>query len=222
VRDEFVLLIVEWPDFLPVNGDDTNQRVFLEHRDVENGAIAAESGRGDDKWIAFEVSLFLSDIGYLRGSFGVGRAPERSIATRTDDRHARAGFGIGQRRVVHGGDSEGVALAQEERSKLGLAEAHRIRQYGLEDRLQFSRRAADDLQDIRGCRLLLQRLGEFLFQAGVGCANAVNASSRLRCLRTKTGNASLALRPFASQDHLVGTTARSTCRREAGKSLGQT
>jgi hypothetical protein len=53
--------------------------------------------------------------------------------------------------------------------------------------------------------LLLQRLGEFLFQVGVGCAKAINVSSRLRCLRTKTGNASSTLRPFASQDHLVGT-----------------
>src|SRR6266540_5666085 len=42
-------------------------------------------------------------------------------------------------------------------------------------------------------------------QLGVGCAKAVNASSRLRCLRTKTGNACSALRPFASQGHLVGT-----------------
>src|SRR5262249_2366753 len=53
--------------------------------------------------------------------------------------------------------------------------------------------------------LLLQRLGELLFQIGIGCAKAVNVSSRLRCLRTKTGNSSSALRPFASQDHLVGT-----------------
>ena len=36
-------------------------------------------------------------------------------------------------------------------------------------------------------------------------ANAVNVSSRLRCLRTKTGNASSALRPFARQGHLIGT-----------------
>src|SRR5262249_24720982 len=65
-------------------------------------------------------------------------------------------------------------------------------------------RAADDLEPLRGRRLLVQRLSKFLFQVGVGCA-AVNVSSRLRCLRTKTGNASSALRPFASQDHLVGT-----------------
>jgi hypothetical protein len=33
-------------------------------------------------------------------------------------------------------------------------------------------------------------------------------SSRLRCLRTKTGNAFSALRPFASQGHLVGIVDR--------------
>ena len=51
----------------------------------------------------------------------------------------------------------------------------------------------------------LQRLGRFLFQIGVGCAKAVNVRSRLRCLRTKTGNARSVLRLFARQDHLVGT-----------------
>src|SRR5262249_43190322 len=135
ILDQLDLLVGKRPHLLAVNGDNTDQHAFLEHRDAENSPIAAERGRGDDKWIAFEVSLFLGDIGYLRGSFGVGRGPERSIATRTDNRHARAGFGIGQRRVVHGGDSEGVALAQEERSKLGLAEARRVRQDGLEYRL---------------------------------------------------------------------------------------
>jgi hypothetical protein len=34
-------------------------------------------------------------------------------------------------------------------------------------------------------RLLLQRLSEFLFQIGVGCAKPVNVSSRPRCLRTR-------------------------------------
>jgi hypothetical protein len=45
-------------------------------------------------------------------------------------------------------------------------------------------------------------------QVGVGCAKAVNVSSRLRCLRTKTGNACSALRAFARQGHLVGTVDR--------------
>src|SRR5215469_8787549 len=76
---------------------------------------------------------------------------------------------------------------------------------GVEHRLQLAGRVADSAQDLRSCRLLLQRLIEFLFQVGVGCAKAVNVSSSLRCLRTKTGSASSALRPFARQCHLVGT-----------------
>src|SRR5262249_46256862 len=69
-----------------------------------------------------------------------------------------------------------------------------------------------------GCRrLLLQRLGELLFQVGIG---SVNVSSRLRFVRTKTGNASSALHPFASQDHLVGTvTGPPSGRPSQGSSL---
>jgi hypothetical protein len=46
---------------------------------------------------------------------------------------------------------------------------------------------------------------EFFLQLCSGFANAANVSSRLRCLRTKTGNARSALRPFARQGHLVGS-----------------
>src|SRR5215467_2040239 len=89
-------------------------------------------------------------------------------------------------------------------AELGLADAGRIFEHRLEHRLQLAGRTADDLKDLGRRGLLLQRLGELLFQIGVGCAKTVNVSSRLR-LRTKTGNAFSALRPFARQDHLVGT-----------------
>src|SRR5262249_40992964 len=46
---------------------------------------------------------------------------------------------------------------------------------------------------------------ELFLQVCSGFANAVNVSSRLRYLRTKTCNASLALCPLARQGHLVGT-----------------
>src|SRR5215470_617861 len=85
-----------------------------------------------------------------------------------------------------------------------LANAHCIGQHGLEHRLKLAGRTADDLQHLRRRRLLLQRLDELLFQVGVVCAKAVNVGSRLRFLRTKTGNAYSALRPFASQGHLLG------------------
>src|SRR5262249_8364369 len=86
-----------------------------------------------------------------------------------------------------------------------LADTYRVRQHRREYRLQVARRTGDYAQHLGGRGLLLQGLGELLFQVGVGCAKAVNVSSRPRCLRTKTGNASSALRPFANQGHLVGT-----------------
>src|SRR5215472_6824299 len=102
------------------------------------------------------------------------------------------------RHTMHRDPAKGISVAQKQKSELGLAEPCRVRQYGLEHGLKLARRTGDDLKDFGSRRLLLQRLGEFLFQVGVGCAKAVNVSSRLRCLRTKTGNASSTLRPFAS------------------------
>src|SRR5215472_4386129 len=99
--------------------------------------------------------------------------------------------------------------------------------------LQIESRAANDLEDLRGCRLLLQRLGmmlpslselapvffEFLFQFGVGFAIAANMSSCLRSRRPKTGNACSALRPFARQGYLVGTATGPPSEPSQGSSL---
>src|SRR5262245_23332762 len=106
-------------------------------------------------------------------------------------------------------------------AELRIAEAHRVCQHGLEYRFELARRARDDLENLRGRGLLLQRLGkvlarlgelapvffEFLFQFGVGNANGINVSSRLRSIRTKTASVRSALRPFARQGHLVGAAA---------------
>jgi hypothetical protein len=84
----------------------------------------------------------------------------------------------------------------------------------LRGRDEIGRRARDDAQYLGGRRLLVQCLGEFartrfefLLQLRSGFANAVNVSSRLRCLRTKTRSA---LRPFARQGHPVGTATAVT------------
>src|SRR5262249_50872741 len=114
-------------------------------------------------------------------------------------------FGKGCRHAHQCRSIENFTVVSEHHAELGLADAHRVLQHGLEDRLELAGRAGNYTQHLGGRRLLLWRLGELLFQVGVGCAKAANVSSRLRCLRTKTGNASSALRPFASQDHLVGT-----------------
>jgi hypothetical protein len=54
------------------------------------------------------------------------------------------------------------SVVQVERAELGLADVHCFCQHGLEYRLQLAGRPGDDLQNLRGRSLLLQRLGESL------------------------------------------------------------
>src|SRR5262245_46523254 len=91
-----------------------------------------------------------------------------------------------------------------DRGVVGFAQSCRTLDDCLKDSWEIGRRACDDLQDLRGRRLLLQRLSQSLFRLAVDRPNAVNISFRLRRLRTKTGNAFSALRPLARQVHLVG------------------
>src|SRR5262245_54297754 len=108
----------------------------------------------------------------------------------------------------HNGQScwmEHAAFITEQNAKLRPANAGGVLQHGLKHAPQLAGRARNDAQHLRGCRLLLQRLVELLFQVRVSYAEALDVSARLRCLRTKAGSASSPLRPLARQDHLVGT-----------------
>src|SRR5262249_12267002 len=101
----------------------------------------------------------------------------------------------------------------------GLADAHRVRQDRLKYWLQLARRRLRKM--LPSLSELAPVFFEFLFQFGVGIANGINASPRLRCLRTKTGNASSALRPFASHGRIEPKpiNPNRTARRTRGVSL---
>ena len=66
--------------------------------------------------------------------------------------------------VVRRDGAKAVAFIEIKDAKLGLTKPRRIRQHGLEHRLKLAGRAADDLQDLRGRPLLLQRLGKVLLR----------------------------------------------------------
>jgi hypothetical protein len=68
----------------------------------------------------------------------------------------------GRRRVDHCHGVESLAVEPEHGPELRVADARRILQHCLEDRLQLARRTRDDLQHLRRCGLLLQRLAEVL------------------------------------------------------------
>ena len=58
-------------------------------------------------------------------------------------------------------DTEQAVFMEVQETELGLADAHRVSQHGLEYRRQLARRRADDAEHIRRRGLLLQRLVQF-------------------------------------------------------------
>src|SRR5262249_45997010 len=64
------------------------------------------------------------------------------------------------RRVQFRNDVELIAIEAEHDTVPGLADAHRVLQHGLENRLQLARGTRYDTQHIRSRSLLLQRFGE--------------------------------------------------------------
>ena len=81
------------------------------------------------------------------------------------------------------------------------AEADRIFHHVLQYRLEVERRAADDLEDFAGRRVLLQGLGKPLFQLGAGFAVAANA--RQPRMEPINPNRTARWTRVCSLDHLV-------------------
>src|SRR6476619_2053825 len=105
-------------------------------------------------------------------------------------------------RIVRRSDTKNLSIAEIHVSESGFANAHRVCEYGLENRLQLAGRTRDDTEHLRGRRLMLQCLGqlalalfELLFQLvsvclevwlrSLGLAATGSTHSRLRSGRTK-------------------------------------
>ena len=200
VLDQLDLLVGERPDLLTLDVDGADQLTFLEDRNGEDGPIAAEFDGGDDKWIVGDVGRHRPHIGDMAHLLRGRDPPQGRICRGADDWIARARLHKRRRCIVHCGETESVSFVEIQRSEFGLADARRVFQHGLEDRFQRAWRARDDPQHLRRRGLLLHRLGERLFQFGAGFACAAGGRSG----RTTTANAGSALRPFASQGHLIG------------------
>jgi len=63
--------------------------------------------------------------------------------------------------AVHCDQANPVCLTSIQGAKFGVADPDGVLQHGRKHRLKIAGRTADDLEHLRGCRLLLQRFGEF-------------------------------------------------------------
>src|SRR5215470_6716981 len=91
------------------------------------------------------------------------RPAQRGVRRGTDERGAAPVLRKCGWSVMEADTSELVTLAEKQARKLGVAQACRVRQHGIEDRLQFSGRTTDYAEHLRGRRLLLQRLDKLAF-----------------------------------------------------------
>src|SRR5215471_15874162 len=95
-----------------------------------------------------------------------------------DDRVALPLFGMGWRQAMHRDGSKILALGEPHEPELGTTDTRRIRQHGVEHRLQLTWRAGDDLKDLRGRGLLLQRFAQLIEQPHI-----LHGDHRLVCER---------------------------------------
>jgi hypothetical protein len=121
---------------------------MIEHGHSEKGPRPAEFGERDAHWIALGISLLRRDIGNMNWLLCPCHAGKSGSGTRSDDRIALPYLQICGRQVVQRRRAEAVALAEKKSAELGLADAHRSREQGLEHGLQIAWRASNDAQHL--------------------------------------------------------------------------
>src|SRR6266571_2150310 len=121
-------------------------------------ASASATGPG----LTFEVGFLHSEVGNVLQLSRCGNAAKWILRAKPDYRVAPPQLVPCLRGSVHRRHPKGISVVQQEVAELGVANARRVFQHGLEDGGQLSWRAADDAQHLGGRRLLLQRLAQIV------------------------------------------------------------
>jgi hypothetical protein len=98
---------------------------------------------------------FVLDVGDLNRLFRRHCAPEHSCGAGTNYRVAPPLFGIERWRAMQRNRANRSSFGLKQHAELRLADAHRVRQHGLEHRLKLAGRTTDNLENLRGRGLLL-------------------------------------------------------------------
>src|SRR5262245_8448964 len=155
------LLLGERADFLTIDDDCANQLVFLEHGNGNQGSCASGLDQSDNAGITLDIGLIRGEVGNMQYFFAATDAGEWIVRVLARDvRTSPHVLSIIRRQAERCCRMERATVVTEQYTKCRFADAYRIPQHGLEHRLQFTRRRADDLQYLRGRSLLLQRLAE--------------------------------------------------------------
>src|SRR5262249_37260022 len=137
--EQLDLLVGERLNSLAIDGDRVEQRIFLAHRHGDGRASAAEVGESDQPRIALEIWRHRSDVIDVDRLLGPANLSLAAFGMNAEW-HV---LGRGERRryIVDRGNTGYVAIVQVQYTELCTAEPGRIRQHGLEHRLQLPRQA---------------------------------------------------------------------------------
>src|SRR5262249_37202009 len=100
------LLVCEWSNFLPVDGDGTNQPAFLEHRHLDEGARTGKFDQSDRQGIVLLVSRVLRVVGNVEQLLRCGHAHEGMQRARMQRSALRDIPGESRRRIMPRADAE--------------------------------------------------------------------------------------------------------------------
>jgi hypothetical protein len=141
IGDQFDLLVGECADLQAVDGDRTDHVVLLKHRHAQETPCAGRFDKGNYRRSTLDISLVLREIRNMLHRLGSDDSRERNVWKTSDMNHGLtlAPFNIRRRRIVHRADAEPVSLAKLQIPELCAAQARRILQDRIENRLQLSR-----------------------------------------------------------------------------------
>ena len=182
------MFVAEGPNFLAVYGQSANQLALLQQRDKQNGSYPAKfDGIHQTLTAPLYVPAFSSKIGHVDHFFCGDHAGKGAVGSgRRTKGYARAAFSEGGWCIMGRDRVQRLAVPPKDVAKLSLAEADRVLQHGLEDRLKITQRTADNLESLRSRRLPLQRFVQFTRKPSnlrlLGSRGRLGTSWGLRCI----------------------------------------
>ena len=148
VLHQLDLLVGERPDLLAIDDDSADQLVVLEHRHAQERARAAELGRCAPGSRSAPRSLGVMSTTWTvcRGSIS-GRARVSELGA-NGPRGRQYSARPAATPCIAAVWIDALPSQQEQIAEVGFADAGRVRQHGVEHRLQLARRTGDDLQHL--------------------------------------------------------------------------
>jgi hypothetical protein len=126
---------------LPVDAEEADQLVVLEHRHPENRPDSTELDCGHGRWHAFDVRRVCRQVGDLHRLLRLYHAAKAEFPPTQGVQGRAPAFGDERRRRVMGGSKlKCLAVTQIQIPEVGLADPCRIGEHRLEDGRQLAGR----------------------------------------------------------------------------------